>query len=151
MTINNQNNLTDNSNKERAYNEPDIIKQDLQAAYLWMKQKKDRIEKRKYEESALCCVDGDGQIIGWTESAARAVKRSHRSLLGKNLSDFLRITDGRSFKDIASLVKPGFPYVINAQLTDDSVNTLVYPIKVSNLMFEGRKLFYLVFYDPEES
>lgn len=150
MTITKQNTLTDTDDTEQACDDPNISNKELQAAYLWMKQMKDRLEKSKYEESKICCVDENGQIVGWTEIAARSFKHPHRSLLNKNLSDFLRITDGRSFRDIFPLVKPGFPYIINVHFTDDSANTFVYTVKVTSLLFEGRNLFYLVFYSPME-
>ncbi len=145
-----QNTLNDNDDTEKTCHDLNITNKELQAAYLWMKQMKDRLEKSKYEESKIYCVDDKGQIVGWTEIAARSSKGPHSSLLNKNLSDFLRITDGRPFRDIFPLVKPGFPYLINVHFTDGSVNTSVYTVKITSLLFEGRNLFYLVFYGPLE-
>jgi hypothetical protein len=139
-----------NDNAEQRRDEPDITNRDMQTAYLWMKKRKDHLEKRKYDESIIFFVDGNGQIMGWTEMAARSFKYPHRTLPTKKLGDFLTITDGRSFKDIFPLVKPGFPYIIKVRSTDVSADTSVYAVKVTSLICEGKSLFYLVFYSPTE-
>ena len=150
MTISEQSHSKDNTFADKECDERDNTNRDLQEAYLWMKKKKNLMEKMMYEESKIYCVDGNGQIVGWTENAVRLFKNPRSSLLNKNLSDFLKITDGRSFKDIFPLVKPSFPYIINVSLTDGSTKTPVYNVKVTSLMLEGRNLFYLVFYNSRE-
>jgi hypothetical protein len=121
---------------------------ELQAAYLWMKQMKDGLEKRRFEESPLCCADEEGRIVGWTVTAQRLLKHFLGEQPYKKVGDLLRLTDNRSFTDILHLVKPGIPYVINARLTDDPSDMSVYTVKITHLVFEKRKMFFLVFYSP---
>ncbi len=44
--------------------EIDEAKKTLQAAYLWMKHRTDGLEERKYTESIIFCIIGDGRIVG---------------------------------------------------------------------------------------
>ncbi len=124
----------------------EIASRDIQAAYLSMKKEKESLEKRIYEESMLLFVDRDGQVVGWTEAAARLFKHPRLSPLRKNVRDFLQITDGRSFGDIFALVRPGFPYTIQVFFNDGPGKKPVYTVKVSSFIFEGRDLLYFVFY-----
>ena len=56
--------------------EIDEAKRALQAAYLWMKHRTNGPEERKYTESIIFCITGEGRIVGWTEAASLLAKKS---------------------------------------------------------------------------
>jgi len=78
--------------------------QALQAAYLWMKHRTEGMEKRKYTESIIFIITGEGRITGWTAAAAQLVKPRLDNRQTININDFLKITDGRSVQDVVALV-----------------------------------------------
>ncbi|MCK9365072.1 MAG: hypothetical protein M0P74_15905 [Syntrophales bacterium] len=135
---NHNNNITSQECKE--------ANQALQAAYLWMKHRTEGLEERKYTESIIFFITGEGRITGWTAAAAQLVKTLLDDLQTINMNDFLKITDGRSIQDVVALVKPSFPYSIRAVCTNELQRGNMFTIKITSIVIEEKDLFFLVLY-----
>ncbi|MBW6485888.1 MAG: hypothetical protein K0B01_07025 [Syntrophobacterales bacterium] len=122
----------------------------LQAAYLWMKHRKEGMEKRKYTESIIFIITGEGRITGWTAAAAQLVKPLLDNLQAININDFLKITDGRSIQDVVALAMPSFPYSIRAVCTSELQCGKMFTIKITSIVVEEKDLFFLVLYPDKE-
>jgi PAS domain S-box-containing protein len=118
----------------------------LQDAYLWMRQKKDKIEARKYIESIIFLTADDGRICGFTEEAAGMTKKSHSDLQGCNIQDILVFQEGQTFMDLIHKVRPRMAYLTTLRFKNQIEDGPSYEAKLTCMIVEGKKLFYIVLY-----
>jgi len=128
---------------ERGYRELSLK---LQAAYLWMSQKKDQIEARKYSESIIFLTADDGRICGFTERAVGITKKSHSDIQGCNIQDILVSQEGHAFRDLINKVKPTMSHLTTLRLKNQLEDGPVYEAKLTCMIVEGKKLFYIGLY-----
>ncbi|MHB8828811.1 MAG: hypothetical protein ACYC6Q_04680 [Syntrophales bacterium] len=129
--------------------EIDEAKRALQAAYLWMKHRTNGLEERKYTESIIFCITGEGRIVGWTEAASLLVKKNGETLHNHNINDFMKLGDNGTWREAVSLVKPSFPGSVNVWLNDDLLQPVSrYTAKITSIILDKKRLFFLVLY-PE--
>jgi hypothetical protein len=126
--------------------ETELINQELRSSYLKIKSGKDNLEKRKYTESIVFIVTGEGLIIGWTESASQLVKKNRNTLQNTFIHDYLTLTDGQSFSDISSHVKPQLPVVVSMAFASPKKTVQNFTCKITVFSLMGDKYFFLVLY-----
>ena len=128
---------------EKGYHEISIK---LQDAYSEMRQKKDKIEARKYIESIIFLTADDGRICGFTEEAAGMTKKSHYDLQGCNIQDILVFQEGQTFMDLIHKVRPRMAYLTTLRFKNQIEDGPSYEAKLTCMIVEGKKLFYIVLY-----
>jgi GAF domain-containing protein len=130
-------------NSEKGYHELSIK---LQDAYLWMSQKKDKIEARKYSESIIFLTEDDGRICGFTEEAAGMTKKSHSDIQGCNIQDILVFQEGQKFMDLINKVRPRMSHLTTLKFKNQMEDGPVYEAKLTRVVVESKRLFYIVLY-----
>lgn len=128
---------------EKGYRELSIK---LQDAYLWMSQKKDKIETRKYSESIIFLTAEDGQICGFTEKALGITKKSRSDLQGCNIQDILVFQEGQTFMDLIHKVRPRMSHLTTLKFKNQLEDGPVYEAKLTRIFVESKGLFYIVLY-----
>jgi GAF domain-containing protein len=128
---------------EKGYRELSIK---LQDAYLWMSQKKDKIEARKYSESIIFLTADDGRICGFTEEAAGMTKKSHSDLQGCNIQDIFVFQEGQTFMDLIHKARPRMSYLTTLRFKRQLEDGPVYEAKLTRIVVESRRLFFIVLY-----
>ncbi|MCX5823209.1 MAG: GAF domain-containing protein, partial [Deltaproteobacteria bacterium] len=128
---------------EKEYRELSIK---LQDAYLWMSQKKDKIEARKYIESIIFLTADDGRICGFTEEAAGMTKKSHSDLQGCNIQDILVFQEGQTFMDLIPKARPRMSHLTTIRFKNQPEDGPVYEAKLTRIVVESKSLFYIVLY-----
>lgn len=128
---------------EKGYRELSIK---LQDAYLWMSQKKDKIETRKYSESIIFLTAEDGQICGFTEKALGITKKSRSDLQGCNIQDILVFQKGQTFMDLIHKAKQKMSHLTTLKFKNQLEDGPVYEAKLTRIFVESKGLFYIVLY-----
>jgi PAS domain S-box-containing protein len=128
---------------EKKYRELSIK---LQDAYVWMSQKKDKIEARKYSESIIFLTADDGRICGFTKEAIGITKKSHSDIQGCNIQDILVFQDGQTFMDLIHKVKPRMSHHTTLRFKNKLEDGPVYEAKLTSIIVESKRLFYIVLY-----
>ena len=128
---------------EKGYRELSIK---LRDAYLWMSQKKDKIEARKYIESIIFLTADDGLICGFTEEAAGITKKSHSDLQGCNIQDILVFQEGQTFMDLIHKARPRMSHLTTLRFKNQPEDGPVYEAKLTHIFVESKRLFYIVLY-----
>ncbi|MCX5826027.1 MAG: PAS domain S-box protein [Deltaproteobacteria bacterium] len=128
---------------EKGYRELSIK---LQDAYLWMSQKKDKIEARKYIESIIFLTADDGRICGFTEEAVGITKKSHSDLQGCNIQDILIFQEGQTFMDLIHKARPRMSHLTTLRIKNQMEEGPVYEAKLTRIIVESKRLFYIVLY-----
>lgn len=126
--------------------ETELINQELLSSFLRIKSEKDNLGTRKYTESIVFIVTGEGRIIGWTESASQLVQKNRNTLQNTFIHDYMTLTDGQSFSDISSHVKPQLPVVVSMAFASPQKTVQNYTCKITVLSLMGDKYFFLVLY-----
>jgi PAS domain S-box-containing protein len=128
---------------EKGYRELSIK---LQDAYLWMSQKKDKIETRKYSESIIFLTAEDGQICGFTEKALGITKKSRSDLQGCNIQDILVFQEGQTFMDLIHKARQKMSHLTTLKFKNQLEDGPVYEAKLTRIFVESKGLFYIVLY-----
>jgi GAF domain-containing protein len=128
---------------EKGYRELSVK---LQDAYLWMSQKKDKIEARKYRESIVFLTDDDGRICGFTEEAVGITKKSHSDIQGCDIQNILDFHAGQTFMDLIHKVRPRMPNLATLKFKNQREDGPVYEAKLTRIVVGSKKLFYIVLY-----
>jgi PAS domain S-box-containing protein len=131
------------SESEKGYRELSIK---LQDAYLWMSQKKDKIETRKYSESIIFLTAEDGQICGFTEKALGITKKSRSDLQGCNIQDILVFQEGQTFMDLIHKARQKMSQLTTLKFKNQLEDGPVYEAKLTRIFVESKGLFYIVLY-----
>jgi hypothetical protein len=124
----------------------EVTNQKLQDAYLWMREKKDHLEARKYKESIIFLTADDGRLCGFTEHAREITKKSCADLQDGYIQDFLVSSEGQEFKDLIRQVRPRMSHLATFRLKDRPEDGPVYEAKLTHMVIEGKRLFYIVLY-----
>jgi len=128
---------------EKGYRELSIK---LQDAYLWMSQKKDKIETRKYSESIIFLTAEDGQICGFTEKALGITKKSRSDLQGCNIQDILVFQEGQTFMDLIHKARQKMSHLTTLKFKNQLEDGPGYEAKLTRIFVESKGLFYIVLY-----
>jgi len=118
----------------------------LQDAYLWMSQKKDKIETRKYSESIIFLTAEDGQICGFTEKALGITKKSRSDLQGCNIQDILVFQEGQTFMDLIHKARQKMSHLTTLKFKNQLEDGPIYEAKLTRIFVESKGLFYIVLY-----
>src|SRR5664280_855991 len=128
---------------EKGYRELSIK---LQDAYLWMSQKKDKIETRKYSESIIFLTAEDGQICGFTEKALGITNKSRSDLQGCNIQDILVFQEGQTFMDLIHKARQKMSHLTTLKFKNQLEDGPGYEAKLTRIFVESKGLFYIVLY-----
>ena len=128
---------------EKGYRELSIK---LQDAYLWISQKKDKIETRKYSESIIFLTAEDGQICGFTEKALGITKKSRSDLQGCNIQDILVFQEGQTFMDLIHKARQKMSHLTTLKFKNQLEDGPGYEAKLTRIFVESKGLFYIVLY-----
>ena len=128
---------------EKEYRELSIK---LRDAYLWMSQKKDELESQKYSESIVFLTADDGQIWGFTEEALDITTKSRSEIQVCNIQDILIFQEGQAFMDFIHKVRPRISHLTTARFKNQMEDGPVYKAKLTRIVVESKRLFYIVLY-----
>jgi DNA repair exonuclease SbcCD ATPase subunit len=131
---------------KQLYQQIEVTNQELQDAYLWMRQKKDLLEARKYNESIIFLTADDGRICGFTEQAREITKKNCADLQDCNIQDFLVPCEGQAFMDLIRHVRPRMSHLTTLRLKNHSEDGPVYEAKLTRIVIESKRLLYIVLY-----
>ncbi|MCX5825731.1 MAG: hypothetical protein NTY86_20160 [Deltaproteobacteria bacterium] len=135
-------------NLKQLYQQIEVTNQKLQDAYFWMRQEKNQLEARKYKESIIFLTADDGRICGFTEQAREITKKSRADLQDGNIQDFLVPHEGQAFIDLIRQVRPRMSNftTLRLKLKGHPENGPVYDAKLTHIVVESKRLFYMVLY-----
>ncbi len=133
-------------NLKQLYQQIEVTNQKLQDAYLWMRQKKDKLEARKYQESVIFLTTDEGRICGFTEQARAITNKNSADLQGGHIQDFLLPPEGKEFLDLFRQVRPRMSNLTTLRLKDQPEEGPVYEAKLTHIGIEHKRLFYIVLY-----
>jgi DNA repair exonuclease SbcCD ATPase subunit len=121
----------------------------LQDAYLWMRQKKDRLAARQYRESIVFLTTDDGRIRGFTEKALDLTKKSRSALKACPIQEILRTTEGQTLMELSRLVRPSMPRFTTLRIQGLPADEPVYEAKLTRLDVDDQRFIYIVLYDGQ--
>ncbi len=132
------------------YDQLEEANRKLMDAYLWMRQKKDRLAARQYTESIVFLVEDDGRICGVTENAVELTKKKRSDLDNCHIQDVLTTVKGQTFEAILRQARPKLSYLTNLQLKDQPDNQTLYEAKLTRVALDGKRLITIVLHEPVE-
>lgn len=135
-------------NLKELYEQLEEANRKLMDAYLWMRQRKDRLAARQYVESIVFLVNDDGHICGVTENAMEITKKSRSDLHNCNIQDIFTLQEGQTFKGILHQVRPKMSCLTNLQLRDMGSHQPFYEAKLSRVAVEGKRLISIDLHEP---
>ena len=135
-------------NLKRLYQQIEVTNQKLQDAYFWMRQEKDQLVARKYQESIMFLTADDGRICGFTEQAREMTKKGRAELQDGNIQDFLVPHEGQAFMDLIRQVRPRMSHLatLRLKLKEHPEDGPIYDAKITNIVVESKRSFYIVLY-----
>lgn len=102
---------------------------DLKAAYQWVRDSRDVLRKRRYQEVIGFLVDRDGRIEWLAETALTFTGRSRDALIGSNLLDLLQEESRQELLNALRQAWIGTVYPLSTQLSlNGGINS---PVEVS--------------------
>jgi len=135
-------------NLKKLYEQLEEANRKLLDAYLWMRQRKDRLAARQYVESIVFLVNDDGRICGVTENAMEITKKSRSDLHNYDIQNIFTPQDGQTFKGILHQVQPKMSYLTNLQLRDLGSHQPFYEAKLSRVAVDGKRLISIDLHEP---
>ncbi|MCE5280963.1 MAG: hypothetical protein LLG93_02580 [Deltaproteobacteria bacterium] len=129
---------------QRLNEEVEGINQKLQDAYLQMRQEKDQLAARKFQESIFFLTTDDGRICGFTEKALQLTKKSRSVLQNSNVQEILTPLKGQSFADLSHHVRPGFPSFTTLQVGTPEAQTC--EATLTRFSVDGQRFICIVLY-----
>ena len=133
-------------NLEQLNQQIEVTNQKLQDAYLWMRQQKNQLEARKYQESAMFLTTDEGWICGFTEQARAITKKNSADLQDGNIQDVLLPAEGRRLPDLFREVRPRMSNLTTVRLKGHQGEGPVYEAKLTHIVVEKKRLFSIVLY-----
>ena len=115
-------------------------------AYLWMSQKKDQMEARKYNESMIFMTEDDGRICGFTDKAVGIAKKNRSDIQGSSIEDILVFQEGQAFEDLIRNVRPGMSHLTTLRFKNQPEDEPVYEAKLMRVVVEGKRLLNIIIY-----
>ncbi len=133
-------------NQKQLNHQIEVTNQKLQDAYLWMRQKKNQLEARKYQESVIFLTTDEGRICGFTEQARAITQKSSADLHGGHIQDFLLPPEGQNLLDLFRNVRPRMSNLTTLRLKDHPGEGPVYEAKLTRIVVEKKRIFSIVLY-----
>lgn len=119
----------------------------LQEAYLRMKEKKDHLACRQYEESLVFLVSDEGLVCGFTEKALELSRRGREDLMGALIEEVLRPPEGVRFLDLSLQVRPRLPLTVGLEVIGHGPCDA----KLTRFFLKGERMIFIVLYQGEEA
>ena len=116
----------------------------LEMAYAWMRDNRDELKQKMYEEDIGFLIDEDGRIEGVTDRALVVIRESRDALLGDNLTRLMRQDSQEDFPRVLKQAWKGLTHHLTVSMVLPQGDQREFDMKLTRLVVSGKRLLLVI-------
>jgi PAS domain-containing protein len=118
--------------------------QKLEMAYAWMRENRDDLKQKLYEEDIGFLIDEDGRIEGVTDRALVVIREHRDALLGDNLTRLMQQDSQEDFPKVLKQAWKGLTHHLTVSMVLPQGAQREFDMKLTRLVVSGKRLLLVI-------